>query len=185
MSLWRLIELSGAIWELPMRIDYEAITAWGGLIAAVAAAVALLIESRRWRFSVGLDTLMNLRAQFHGEAMRRARSAAAKSIADRTYSNAYEILNFFEMIGLLTRLGALNDHMVWHAFFYWIDGYCQAAEEDIAKCNNKDPAFLSDLKFVHAKVLQIERRERLRVGAPPERIADIETFLREEAQAVG
>jgi len=78
-----------------MQIDYGAVTAWGGLLAAVAAAVALLIESRRWRFSLGLETLMSLRAQFHGEAMCRARSAAAKSIADKTYlGDAHDVLNF-------------------------------------------------------------------------------------------
>jgi len=85
------------------------------------------------------------------------------------------------MIGLLTRLGALNDHMVWHAFFYWIDGYCQAAKEYIAERSKKNPAVWSDLKFIHAKVLQIEKRERSRVGATPEQIADIEDFLKSEA----
>ncbi|MBW8878740.1 MAG: hypothetical protein JF614_27595 [Acidobacteria bacterium] len=167
------------------EIDYQAVTAWVGLLAAVAAVVALIFESRRWRFSLGIDTLMKLRTQFHSEDMHKARSAAAKSIGAKTYSDTAEVLNFFETVGLLTRLGALDEHMVWHAFFYWIDGYCQAAKDDIEECRRDDPTSWADLMFIHRQVTRIEDRERRRAGAPAKRTPNLERFLDDEARPHG
>ncbi len=143
-----------------MNIDYNAVTALAAIVAALAAVWAIWSESRRSHFVHSVELILRLDDRFGSEEMRKARQAASKSLLNKTNTDADDVLDFFEMIGLLTRRGALDEKMVWHTFFYWIHRYYHAANEYITKERQKDPTVWKDLVHLHKRVIAIEKRER-------------------------
>ena len=101
-------------------LDYSALAAWAAVVAAAVAVYAIWAESRRSRFALGIDLFLRLEADFRNDRMLTARRVASKALRSENPSDADDVLDFFEMIGLLVRRGALDKHVVWHNFFYWI-----------------------------------------------------------------
>src|SRR5256885_495036 len=64
-------------------VDFNAVSALSGVVAAVVAALALIAESQRSRFSTGVDLLLSLDDRFNGEGMRNVRRMAAQEIIDK------------------------------------------------------------------------------------------------------
>ena len=56
-----------------MSIDYNAVAAYAGLIAAMAAVVAIWLEGRRARFSQGLDILLRMNDTFDSNDFKEKR----------------------------------------------------------------------------------------------------------------
>ena len=104
---------------------------------------------------------------FSSEEWLKRRDAAAKSLSKKTYKtptdktsqDADDVLDFFETIGYLLSRGALDEKMVWHTFFHWIMGYCQAAEEYISMKRQREPKVLQDLIDLHHRMEAIESYE--------------------------
>jgi hypothetical protein len=65
-----------------MNFDYTAIAAWAAMLAAIAAVFTLYFESKRSRFSLGMDLLLKLDERYYTAEMRRLRRSAAKSLLD-------------------------------------------------------------------------------------------------------
>lgn len=143
-----------------MSVDFNALAAWAAVVAALAAVVALWTESRRSRFALGVDLILKLDERFNSEEMRRARRAAAKSLLDKTHTEADEVLDFFEMIGFLARRGALDEKMIWETFFYWIYRYWHCAKEYIERQREGDPTLWANAAHLYKRVVAIEKCER-------------------------
>jgi len=95
------------------------------------AVLTLLSESKRSRFSLGIDLLLKLEERFEGQEMLRIRRKAARSLLKKSGDGIDDVLNFFKTIGLLVRKGALDGKMVWHSFSYWIHRYWLTTNEYI------------------------------------------------------
>lgn len=144
-----------------MTIDYNLIATWIALVSALVAIVGLWSQSRQSSFALSVDLLLKFNDRFKSEEMRKIRKATAISILDKNNSEIYDdVLEFFEMIGLLTRRGALDEKMVWHTFYYWIDGYWHSANKYITTDMKKDPTLWQDFSYLHKRVTAIENRER-------------------------
>lgn len=144
-----------------MNIDYNFITAWAAMLAAIVAILTLYFENRRHRFSVGIDLLLKLDERYDSDNMRKFRRSAAKSLLSGNSSgDVDEVLDFFEMMGFLVRRGALDKKMVWHNFSHSISGYWNAAKEHIQEEKLKDPTVWQDLDLLYKSVITIEKRER-------------------------
>src|SRR5262249_41857473 len=89
--------------------------------------------------------------------------------------DADEVLDFFATMGLMAKRGALDTEMVWHTFFYWIDGYWNAAREYMARTQQEHPTAWQDFTQLRAQVLALEKRKN--PGYEPSAPA---MFLREE-----
>jgi hypothetical protein len=148
-------------------MDYEAVAALAALVTVAVAALALWYESKRSRFSLGVELYMKLDERFNSNEMRNIRKAAAKSLlsgrlgtgpAFRT--TVEDVLDFFEMIGFLLSRGALDERMVWHGFFNIIHPYWLSAQEYIEDQRREDPTVWSDLAQLHQRLLSIEKTER-------------------------
>lgn len=144
-----------------MKIDYSAIAAFTGIVALIVTILLRLFESRRSRFSLGIELILKLDERFNSKELRDARRKAAKSLLnkDNTYA-ADDVLDFFEMIGILVRRGALDEKMVWHIFFAWLHQYCHSAKEHIEAERQKDSTVWEDLVRLHDRLVKIEMRER-------------------------
>ncbi len=89
-------------------------------------------------------------------------------------------LECFETMALLLRRGALDQEIVWHTFFYWIDHYYAAAREHIEQRQVAAPLVWKDLVSFVAKLRKFQASQSAdkRYTAPtPDHIAD---FLAEE-----
>ncbi len=141
-----------------MHIDYSALAAWSAVVAAMTAVIALLQQSKRARFALGIDLLLKLNANW--DSMRPARRAAAKALSEKPSSRIDEVLDFFEMIALLMHRGAIDETMVWHSFFYWVHRYCVLASDYIATVRRTDATIWEDLGRLHQRLIGVEKRRR-------------------------
>lgn len=144
----------------------DTLAAWGAVAAALIAAVALLVESRRSRFALGVELLLKMDERFSSPEMIGLRRKAAVSLQAKAYDDVEEILDFFEMIGLLVRKGALDEEMVWNTFSYWIHRYFQCAKSHIEEARQIDRTTWENLVDLNRMILVTEARERARFGQP-------------------
>jgi hypothetical protein len=130
-------------------------------ISAITAIVAILIQLKRARFALKTDSLLKMDDRFHGKGMKKVRKIAAKNLLNKKdLSYVDDVLDFFEMIGYLTRQGALDEKGVWNFFFSWLNIYWHAAEEYITIATEKDPSVWADLRYLYGRLIAIEKHER-------------------------
>ncbi|ADV82005.1 DUF4760 domain-containing protein [Terriglobus saanensis] len=153
------------------------------VVSAAGVVIALcgfIYQIRRARFNQSIDLLFRLENDFFGPAKQIQRSKAATALASGDMFEAEPILDFFETMALLLRRGALDEEMVWHTFFYWVNGYYEACKSDIQLRQQTDPLLWKDL-------LPMVERLRIRqknATSSPRIVLDstqIQEFLREEA----
>ncbi len=102
-----------------MSLDWNAVGALGGWVAASVAFSAFLLQRRQISFSANLDSLWRLQDEFNSEDMCDKRSRVAKRlIAGNTAHDrdTEDILDFFDLIGYLVEQKALDKVTSWMLF---------------------------------------------------------------------
>src|SRR5208337_72241 len=90
-----------------------------------------LLHARR---HLSANLISGLEEKFGNETLKRSRRSAAEALLDhQNLEDSEDVLDFFETVGLLNRLGALNDEMIHSTFFHWINLYWNAAADYVAK----------------------------------------------------
>jgi hypothetical protein len=56
----------------------------------------------------------------------------------------------------------LDKEMVWHTFYYWVDGYCRAAQGYIDGERRKNPLVWNHLAPLHDAVVAFEKKKSRR-----------------------
>ena len=85
-------------------MDSNMIAAWAAVVASLTAILALIWQTGNSRFQIGVDMLFKLDDKYYMvTAMREARRKAAKGIKNGANEEIDDVLDFFEMIGLLVR----------------------------------------------------------------------------------
>jgi hypothetical protein len=143
-------------------MDWNAIAALAGLAAAIVAIVALFLQSRQTAFAIAVDLLLKMDERFDSPEMLRRRQCAARGLLNGSEDNVRDVLNYFELVGLLMRRKALDRAMVWHDLSYWITQYADAARDYINAERHKDPNLWTELLWLDAQMLDIERSHRPR-----------------------
>jgi hypothetical protein len=194
------------------------VIALGGIAAAVGAiwaAVAATRQARiterslserseRHRVSLALDMLMRLEDKFGGPRLLESRRRAAKQVIDNFFVSdddmleigdlrqvsraAFDIFNFFEQLGYLTRIGAVEAETVDRLFGWWIRCYWALYSPAILKSRQEmgEPEGLKDFELLNRSVIDVARQR----GANPGTIstgaitkADLRMFVEFEAAA--
>ncbi len=110
--------------------------------------------------------------------MRKTRHRAAQWLLEQPRKpdggEVDEVLDFLDSLGLLVKRGGLDPQMVWHSFFYWIDGYRNAASDIVAEEQRKNPRVWEDLEYLYQCLLKIENEKGM------QRQEDIKAFLEGE-----
>ena len=141
---------------------------WTSLISIfgpIIAIVALIVQVRRARFQQAIDLLVRQEADFLGDEKCHQRSLAACGILRGEFSEAEDILDFFETIALYIRKRALDRYMVWHTFSYWIYGYFEACRGHIETEQASDPLRWRDLCELVPNMRKLHKEELLKAGA--------------------
>lgn len=165
---------------------------WTSLISIfgpLIAIIALIVQVRRARIQQSIDLLFRLEDNFFGEEKCEQRSLAASGILRGDFSEAEDILDFFETVALLVRKKSLDRYMVWHTFSYWIYGYFEAARDHIKAEQLSDPLRWKDLCEQVPKMQALHKKELLGVGEKEGAMAlgkiipdaaAVQAFLKEE-----
>jgi hypothetical protein len=143
----------------------------------VAALSALFVwyQAHLLRFSLQVQSLLALDHGFREPDMRKIRHRAAQWLLEKPRkgdgSEVDEVLDFLDSLGLLVKRGGLDPQMVWHSFFYWIDGYRNAARDIIAEEQRKNPRVWEDLEHLYQRLHKVENEKGL------QRQEDTKAFL--------
>jgi len=169
-----------------MMIDYNAIMALAAVVAILVAIITMWFESRRSRFSIGVDIILKLDSEFNNKYFKEIRKQAAVAFSSGDLSqgsNAIDsILDFFEGIAFFAKCKAVDNKVVWHFFFSYMYRFWHLAYEYIKEERNNDPTLWTAIIDLYPRLLRIERRERRRLNGYinlTER--DLEKFLYEES----
>ena len=149
-------------------------------LSVALALCAFIWQVRRARFNQSIDLLFRLENDFFGSSKRQQRVRAAQDLLHDKVLEAEPILDFFETMALLLRRGALDEELVAHTFFYWINHYYAACEQFIALRQKKNPLVWKDLTKLVAtlRALQTKQLAPARYESPtPDEVA---SFLNEE-----
>ena len=155
------------------NIDYNAIIAFATAAIAFFAILGLIIslkfsrsESKRARFSMGIDLILRLDNYFNRAEFRKIRNKAAKLLLSEGLHEGAEmvpldeVLNFFEMVALLTLRDALNDDVAWNIFFYYMHRYKLCAEDRIDTQRKKDTTVWEHFIEVYERLKEVEKSKR-------------------------
>ncbi len=151
-----------------MNPDYNMISAIMAVISSLIAIYAIVHEFRRSRFSFGMDLLFKITDQFNHPDFTLKRIAAAKfllKLKDKTDYYKWicpdldEILDFFQIVGSLTRRGALDKNIVWEYYSYWVNNYYVASEQYIKLCQQEFPQTYEDIVWLHKLFIKLENKE--------------------------
>lgn len=165
-------------------IDPNTLTAWATVAIALAAFIAVWFEGKRSRFALGVELLFKMDDRFDSPEMRITRKLAAEALLKKeNLKDAEDVWDFFETLELMLRRKVLDEEMVWHTFFYWIEGYWYASRVYIAAHQEEEPLTYTGFRDLYERVLAIEKRglEKKRRSYEPYQPEDIEKFLKEEA----
>lgn len=116
-------------------------------------------SSEALRLSVSAELVSKLESRFDSEMARSRRSAASALLHHENLTDAEDVFDFFEAVGLQNRLGALNDEMVHSTFFHWINLYWTAGREYITNVRNQRSSCMwTDFAAVYKMARAIEQR---------------------------
>lgn len=143
-----------------MTFDFSGVSAAAAVLAVLVGVIALIYQIRLSRFAIGVETLLKLDERFEGRRMVAARRKAAQSLLKNSDEDVEDVLDFFDMVGLLTRRGAVDAVVVWNCFFEWIRCYWILAEEYVktVRQEEKNPAIWAEAEWLYRKVVEIEKR---------------------------
>jgi len=95
---------------------------WAAIFAAKKQNVNFERSSRDFRLSLSAELALKLGERFNSEGFRKCRFIAASALLRQEgMDEAEDVLDFLESVGLLMRLGALNDEVAYSFFFHWIN----------------------------------------------------------------
>lgn len=147
------------------------------LIVAAVAAGAAAWQARLLRFSLQVQSLLEVEKSFNEPEYRQRRHHAARQLlANAPEKEVDEVLDFLETLGLLVRRKALDAEMVYHTFFYWIDGYWRASADVRQRERRKYERVWEDLPRLYARALGFENKTGVQRQEP------IQEFLEYEVE---
>lgn len=174
--------------------DLASAVGWATIGAAVIAALGIIValatliaQGRQVRFSATLDSLWRFDDQLHGQEMRGIRLAAAKALKQRKdIPEIVDVLNFFEMLGLIFRKGGIDKDAALSNFGYWVRGYWYACRDRIASDRKKDPTAWEEYERLKTALEEMDakRSRKFRAVYPstagPMWAEEIKEFLNDE-----
>jgi hypothetical protein len=171
-----------------VEVCWEAITAIGTSALAVTGVAAIIythFQLRQSREHARIQHLRDLVREFDLAPMsdRRRELAVLRLGAkdrilpldeDNPLPCLYEILDFFEHIGLLVKRGHLDGVDVWDSFSYWMFNIFADARSLIEQERKDDPTVYSDLVELIEQIRTIEKAKGGKNDSPSKE--DIEGF---------
>jgi hypothetical protein len=143
-----------------LNIDWAIVTSIAALTIAIVAIFIVIIENSRGKFIFGLKVLLEVNDYFHSSTMLETRQKAAASLLNDSYDdNVENLLDFFEMVGYLSKRRAIKKQLVWSNISYWIILYWYAAKVYIEKEQQKIPRRWENMNSLFRYLSKMERKK--------------------------
>jgi len=115
-------------------MDDRFIEAYAAVAAVIVSLLVFAYQTYRGRFRTSIDLALKLKEQFDSRSFGAKRhSAASALLINKMAMEAEPIYDFFDMVGLLVRKGAIDREIAWSIFYDWVHGYWSNGAEYIRK----------------------------------------------------
>jgi hypothetical protein len=141
-----------------LDIDWAMVSAWAAMVTAVGAIVAIWLQNRHAQITRSLDVLLRLEAKFDSDRMKDLRrKAAAGFLEGKLVDEAYYVLDFFEEEGLLLRMKAIHQKILFESFFHGPMAYWFTAKKHILGLRTTRKELYDNLEHLAMKELEYAR----------------------------
>jgi hypothetical protein len=169
---------------LVLDIDWAMVSAWAAMVTAVGAIVALLLQDRHARITRSLDLLLRLESKFDSDRMKDLRRKAAKGFLEGKFvDEAYYVLDFFEEAGLLMRMKAIHEIILFESFFHSPLAYWFTAKKYILEMRRTRKELYDNLEYLAKRELDYARKKTGESASKMEDEAYWKDFIIRETQA--
>ncbi|MGA7217889.1 MAG: hypothetical protein WBX38_06220 [Candidatus Sulfotelmatobacter sp.] len=151
---------------------------WVMAATAIAAALAAIASARyarkaiggqqknfdnqiaEYRLTLSAETALKFQTAFDDKTFKKARVKAAQALPNKQgESEAEDVFDFFDTVGLFVRLGALNAEIAHSVFFHWINLYWRAGKHHIGSKQADTAAVWKDFEFLYNRMCEFEKRK--------------------------
>ena len=130
------------------------------MVTAVGAIVAIWLQNRHARITRSLDVLLRLEAKFDSDRMKDLRRKAATGfLAGKFVDEAYYVLDFFEEAGLLLRMKAIHEELLFESFYHSPLAYWFTAKKHIREKRQTNKEFYDNLEYLARKELDYAQKK--------------------------
>jgi hypothetical protein len=157
-------------------MDEATIAVWTQIGALIVQIVAIGIAFRAFKHEshhsqalLSIELLLKLEEQFNSDTLRKAR-AKVGSVAIRVLEgrdveeqdirqmgvSIDEVLNLFEMLGLMVKQEKLDKQYAYFQFSYWLKPYYNFAHDYISATQEAKPQQWEHVSWIHAEFLKME-----------------------------
>lgn len=133
---------------------------------AIGTLLAIFVQSRREGVRHSADLILSLDDRYSNERGRRMRKAAAgefsklprrqdedlRERAKHPRNPEDELLNFFNLVGLLVQRRALDRRMAYSAFYRSVHLHCCAAKKYVRASQKAFPGVWTELSYLHREL---------------------------------
>jgi hypothetical protein len=169
---------------LVLEIDWAEVSAWAAMITAVGAIVAVWLQNRHARITRSLDVLLRLDAKFDSDRMKDLRRKAATGFLEGRFADeAYYVLDFFEEAGLLLRMKAIHEEILFESFYHSPQAYWFTAKKYILEMRGRSKELYDNLEYLAKRELDYASRKTKKDARKMEDEGYWKDFITRETQA--
>lgn len=151
---WTHLDLGNVSISAPIVISIAA------FVTALAAILLCVGEMRRSRYVFGLKVLFEINEFFHSRSMLETRQKAASALLENAYDEHVErLLDFFEVVGYLTKRRLIRKQVVWSTLAYWIIRYWYASRAAIEKERQRTPRRWEHMARLFHSLSKMDRKK--------------------------
>lgn len=154
------------------------------MVTAVGAIIAVWLQDNHLRITRSLDLLLRLDGKFDSDRMKDLRRKAAKGFLEGTFvDEAYYVLDFFEEAGLLLRMKAIHEEVLFESFFHSPLAYWFTTKKYILEMRRTRKELYDNLEYPAEKDLDYARKKTDESSKEMEDEAYWKAFIVRETQA--
>ncbi len=160
------------------------VSSWAAIITAVGAVISLWIQNRHVSVTRSLDIFLRLESKYDSERMKELRRKAASGfLRGELVDEAYYVLDFFEEAGLLLRMKAIHEEILFENFYHSILAYWFTAKRHVLELRKKSPELYDHFEFLAGRDLAYAREKSKEDTARLEDESNWKYFMDRETHA--
>ena len=169
---------------MALDVDWAMVSAWAAMVTAVGAIVAVWLTNRHAQITRSLDVLLRLDGKFDSDRMKDLRRKTATGFLEGKFvDQAYYVLDFFEEAGLLLRMKAIHEEMLFESFYHSPLAYWFTAKRYVLEMRRTRKELYDNLEYLAKRELNYARRKTGESTDKMELEAYWKDFITRETQA--
>ena len=165
-------------------IDWIEVSAWAAMITASGAVVAIWLGNRHASITRSMDLLLRMESKFDSDRMKALRRRAASGFLEgKLVDESYYVLDFFEEAGLLLKMKAIHEELLFESFYHSILAYWFTARRHILELRQDNKELYDHFEFLAKRDLAYASRKTKENTARMEDESHWRYFIERETHA--